>query len=106
MERKIIPGGLYRHYKNKWYFILGEATHTETREAFVTYFPLYEDTPMVFVRPKDMFLEAVDPQAGAGLQSYRFLEADAVAMDLAEKRVLLAKAQQLLNGLGLAIMEE
>ena len=106
MVRKVIPGGLYRHYKQKWYFVIGVAKHTETREEFVTYFPLYLDEPSLFVRPKDMFLEKVDPKKSAGLQNWRFLEGDACSLTLEERKELLNKAEALLGLLGLSIVEE
>ena len=106
MERRVIPGGLYRHYKNKWYFVIGEATHTETEEAFVTYFPLYHPQPRLFVRPRDMFLEAIDEDRANGLQAWRFLESDAAGIPLARKMELLDQARALLRMMGLAVVEE
>ena len=106
MNRRIIPGGLYRHYKNKWYFVIGEARHTETNEVFVSYFPLYGEAPDLFVRPKSMFLEAIDPVKANGLQKWRFLESDATEIDLSEKVELLNQSQVILHTMGLAIVEE
>jgi hypothetical protein len=34
--------GVYRHYKNKLYLVLGVGEHTETGEVAVVYIPLYE----------------------------------------------------------------
>jgi hypothetical protein len=34
--------GVYRHYKNKLYLVLGVGEHTETGEVVVVYVPLYE----------------------------------------------------------------
>lgn len=106
MERKIISGGLYRHYKNKWYFVIGQAAHTETGEVYVTYFPLYLPEPSLFVRPRDMFLEAIDPAKANGLQTWRFLESDAAQIPLHEKVELLSQAQALLRMMGLSIVAE
>lgn len=106
MSRRVIPGGLYRHYKNKWYFVIGEAQHTESAEVFVTYFPLYGEDPVLFVRPKAMFLEAIDPMKADGLQKWRFLESDAIEIDLREKVELLNQSQIKLHKMGLAIVEE
>ncbi len=106
MKRKIIPGGLYRHYKNKWYFVIGEATHTETEEVLVTYFPLYHPQPRLFVRPRAMFLEAIDEAKADGLQSWRFLESDQAGVPLAQKMELLDRARFLLGMMGLAVIEE
>lgn len=106
MERKVIPGGLYRHYKNKWYFVISQAQHTESDEIFVTYFPLYLPTPCLFVRPRAMFLEPIDSVKSNGLQEWRFLESDATDILLDEKVELLQEAQALLNMLGLSIVAE
>ena len=106
MNRKIIPGGLYRHYKQKWYFVIGVANHTETEEEFVTYFPLYLEEASLFVRPKDMFLEEIDPRKSGGLQEWRFLEGGSCNLSLEERKDLLNKAQVLLGSMGLAIVQE
>ena len=100
--RKVIPGELYRHYKMRWYFVLGESTHTETREEYVVYFPLYLDTPRLFVRPKEMFLEKLEPGKCVE-QDWRFLESDACELKPIEKKQLLTRADHLLNLLGLSI---
>jgi len=54
-----IPLGIYRHYKNKEYELLGIATHSETEEKLAVYRPLYGDCAL-WVRPLDMFLETVE----------------------------------------------
>jgi hypothetical protein len=59
MQVTKIPVGRYRHYKGQEYEVIGEASHTETGEVFVVYRALYGDRN-VWVRPKDMFCEAVD----------------------------------------------
>ena len=51
--------GRYRHYKEKDYLVLGEATHSETGEQMILYVPLY-GTFRMMVRPKEMFLGGVD----------------------------------------------
>lgn len=106
MERRIIPGGLYRHYKNNWYFVIGESTHTETREVFVTYFPLYLPGPALFVRPRDMFLEPIEAGKSIVGQEFRFLESDATGISIHDKVELLTKAQNLLRLMGLSVVEE
>ena len=59
---EIIPG-LYRHYKNKDYQVLGTAFHSENEEEFVIYKALYEcenyPKETLWIRPKKMFLENV-----------------------------------------------
>jgi hypothetical protein len=55
---KVMPG-IYKHYKNKKYKVLCEATHSETEESMVVYQCLYGDYSM-WVRPKTMFTEFVE----------------------------------------------
>ena len=54
-----VTPGLYKHYKNKTYKVICEATHSETNETVVVYQCLYGDHSM-WVRPKEMFLELVE----------------------------------------------
>ena len=57
------PLGCYRHYKGKYYEVLGIARHSETREELVVYKALYETEfgpESLWVRPKRMFLEKVE----------------------------------------------
>ena len=56
-------GGIYHHYKNKQYRVIGIAHHSETMELLVVYQALY-DTPdfgnnALWVRPLNMFLETI-----------------------------------------------
>lgn len=55
--------GIYEHYKQKRYRVIGLAKHSETLEDLVVYQPLYEteeyDSDMLWVRPKGMFFEDV-----------------------------------------------
>ena len=50
--------GKYRHYKGKYYEVLGVATHTENNEKLVVYRYLYGDFGLS-VRPLHMFQESV-----------------------------------------------
>ncbi len=54
-----IRPGIYKHYKNKNYKVIGEATHSETEEKVVVYQCLYGDYSM-WVRPKEMFIELIE----------------------------------------------
>lgn len=63
-----IPTGVYRHFKGRYYLVLGEAQHSETNEILVVYQPLYGE-PRWFVRPKTMFLEMIEHE---GRQQARF----------------------------------
>lgn len=53
-----LPLGRYRHYKGKYYEVIGVATHSETMEQVVVYRALYGKFDL-WVRPLAMFLEAV-----------------------------------------------
>ncbi len=54
-----IKTGIYKHYKNKNYKVICEATHSESEEKVVVYQCLYGDNS-IWVRPKEMFLELVE----------------------------------------------
>lgn len=55
--------GKYKHYKGKFYEVIGVAHHSETLEELVVYRALYKDDTYgensLWVRPKKMFLENV-----------------------------------------------
>ena len=72
MQRELVIGGFYRHFKNKLYQVRGVAIHSETKEKMVVYQGLYGSYEL-YVRPYDMFLSEVDhnkyPDAE---QKYRF----------------------------------
>ena len=59
---KIKPGK-YRHYKGKFYKVIGVACHSETKEKLVVYQALYDDPEhgnnALWVRPLKMFLSEV-----------------------------------------------
>lgn len=57
----IVVGGLYRHFKGMYYYVLGVATHSETGEQLVVYQKLYDNRDM-YVRPLAMFMSDVDCQ--------------------------------------------
>ncbi|CAN5917787.1 DUF1653 domain-containing protein [soil metagenome] len=55
--------GKYKHYKGKFYEVIGTVIHSETLERMVLYKALY-DSPgygkgQLWVRPEKMFLENV-----------------------------------------------
>ena len=57
-----IKPGRYRHYKGKFYDVIGIARHSETLEEFVVYKALYRTKfgkNSLWVRPQKMFLEKV-----------------------------------------------
>jgi hypothetical protein len=57
-----ITPGTYEHYKGKRYLVHGVGAHTETREYFVAYSPLYDHPgqPSLWLRPYAMFIEPVE----------------------------------------------
>jgi hypothetical protein len=69
---KIIPG-VYRHYKGAYYLVFNVVTHSETREALVSYRCLYGDYSW-WVRPVDMFSESVTFEA-ASVPRFNFFKA-------------------------------
>lgn len=57
-----IKSGRYRHYKGKFYEVLGTARHSETLEEFVLYKALYPTKfgrNSLWVRPLKMFKEKI-----------------------------------------------
>jgi len=54
----VVIGGIYEHYKKKYYKVLGVAKHSETLEDLVVYQPMYGDRKW-WVRPEKMFCEKV-----------------------------------------------
>ena len=59
MENELKIHGVYRHLKGKLYLVEDVATHSETGEEYVVYRALYGERKL-YVRPKEMFLSAVD----------------------------------------------
>ena len=56
---EIVKGGLYRHFKGMYYYLLDVATHSETGEKLVVYQKLYDERDL-YVRPLEMFCSDVD----------------------------------------------
>ncbi len=64
--------GIYRHYKDKLYQVIGVAKHSETEEEHVVYRPLYGARDL-WIRPLSMFTETVEV-AGKTVPRFAFVE--------------------------------
>ena len=82
-EERLKEGDIVQHFKRETiaephneylYKIICIAEHTETREKFVVYEPLYGDKPRkVYARPYEMFMGKVDKDKYPDIkQEYRF----------------------------------
>jgi hypothetical protein len=56
--------GRYRHYKGNEYEVLHTARHSEQLDTFVVVYRPMRDPAAIWVRPLDMFVEAIDGPAG------------------------------------------
>ena len=57
--QEIIKGGLYRHFKGMYYYVIDIAIHSETNENFVVYQQLYGERK-TYIRHLAMFASDVD----------------------------------------------
>ena len=72
MNRDLILGGRYRHFKGMEYVVLNTVIHSETGETMVLYCANYGDRKY-YVRPYDMFMSKVDKEKYPEVeQEYRF----------------------------------
>lgn len=72
MENEIKIKGIYRHFKGNLYLVEDIAIHSETKEKYIVYRALYEDTNL-YIRPYDMFTSLVDKEKYPEVkQKYRF----------------------------------
>lgn len=55
----IVKPGVYRHYKGKFYLVIGTGVHTQTLEPVVIYQALYGHKEM-WVRPASMWFEKIE----------------------------------------------
>ena len=71
-DRKIIVGGLYRHFKGMMYYVKDIAVHSEDGDLYVVYQKLYDDHS-TYIRPYSMFASKVDREKYPDVdQEYRF----------------------------------
>ena len=54
-----VEPGIYQHFKDRRYEVVGTGRHSETEEPLVFYRKLYDDYSF-WVRPVAMFVEQVD----------------------------------------------
>lgn len=72
MERVIIVGKTYRHFKGELYKVMCIATDSETNEEVIVYEALY-GKHLIWTRPYDMFNSFVDKVKYPDVeQDYRF----------------------------------
>lgn len=64
--------GIYRHYKDKLYQVIGVARHSETEEEHVVYRPLYGERGL-WIRPLAMFNETIEHD-GMKVKRFTFIE--------------------------------
>ena len=70
-ERTILPGR-YRHFKGRYYQVIGIARHSETLEPMVVYRPLYGERGL-WTRPARRWYEKVTVE---GAEVTRFTPAE------------------------------
>jgi hypothetical protein len=67
-QQLLVPPGYYRHYKGRYYKVLGPARHSESPDEPLTlYQPLYGEYGL-WVRPTAMFNEQVETDDGIKLR--------------------------------------
>ena len=76
---KFIKPGIYKHYKNKLYKVIGTARNSETLEEMVVYQALYDSEEFgenaIWVRPKQNFLEDAEVK-GKKVPHFKFIKND------------------------------
>ncbi len=76
MERVILVGKTYRHFKGQLYKVLCIATDSETNEEVVVYEALY-GKHLIWTMPYEKFAEKIESEDYTDLdQEYRFEQID------------------------------
>lgn len=74
--KKEIKLGKYKHYKGKYYQVLGVVHHSETLEKLVIYRALYNSEEFgknaLWARPIDNFLETINKN-GQKMPRFKFI---------------------------------
>ena len=73
MQKELVLGGIYRHYKQKDYKVLHVARHSETEEKLVIYQALYGEYG-IWARPLSMFLEDVTLPDGRVVERFSLIK--------------------------------
>ncbi len=74
--QEIMKGGLYRHFKGMYYYVIDIAIHSETDEPFVVYQQLYGERK-TYIRPLAMFASDVDHEKYPNVtqkERFKFIE--------------------------------
>ena len=103
MRDKPKRGERYRHFKNNEYEIVATATHTETHEELVIYFPVARPAE-IFARPLTMFMSEVDHEKYPEVsQLYRFEKIADAPINLAKE--IPASSEGELDGVSPLLLE-
>ena len=87
MERKVVVGALYQHFKGDGYKVLAVATDTETMTENVIYTSCVDGK--TWSRPIDMFLSEVDKEKYPDVtQKYRFKLLSVVKLNRGENDIV------------------
>jgi hypothetical protein len=73
MKNEIVPGR-YQHYKGNIYIVLASATHSETLEKMIVYYPEKDGKGKLWVRPEPMFHDQVPGPDGKMTPRFSFLQ--------------------------------
>jgi len=86
VNKPIVGGGIWRHYKGGYYLVLGVAEHSETKERLVVYVALtgiQRRGPRMRARPSAMWFDQVQVD-GKPVWRFEFLSADELSEEQRE----------------------